>query len=129
MHVVTVLSTAYPGHSTGSVTRRVANQSVSIPRPLAIGKYMGRVDLLDQLMSYHNILGKNVRYWKTLFYHLIDAAVLNSHILHSYVSVYAGMKLVTENNFRDTLVLQIIEKYGQEKRQHVTPGRPPASSC
>lgn len=54
---------------------------------------------------------------------------INSHILYNFVAVYAGIKTVTENDFRDGLVLQIIQKYGREKRQFVTPGRPPASSC
>ena len=38
-------------------------------------------------------------------------------------------RLLTENDFRDALVLQIIKEYGREQREHVTAGRPPASSC
>ena len=43
--------------------------------------------------------------------------------------IYMGHKPISENEFRDTLVLQIIEKYGREKRQQTTPDRPSASSC
>ena len=136
--VTTVLSTAFPGHTDHSVIRKVVSrhtgrkEPVSIPRPIAIGKYnayMGGVDKSDQFLSYHNILRKTVRYWKTLFYHMIDIAVVNSHILYNYTAVYAGRKTVTENDFRDTLVLQIIGTYGREKQQHITHGRPPSSSC
>ena len=65
--VTTVISTAYPGHSDHSVTRKVVNRDtgrkepVSYPRPIASGKYngyMGGVDKSDQFLSYHNILRK-----------------------------------------------------------------------
>ena len=137
VRVVKVISTAYPGHSEHSVPRKIFNcdtgrkEEVSIPRPIAIDKYnmfMGGVEKSDQLL-YHTILRKTVRYRKTLLYHLINVAVVNSHILYNYPAVYAGSKTVTENDFRDALVLQIIQKYGQEKQQHITRGRPPVSSC
>ena len=87
---------------------------------------MGGVDKSDQLLSYHNILRKTI---KTLFYHLIDIAVVNAHIFYNYVALYLNVKTTTENDFRDALVLQIIKEYGRQQREHVTAGRPPASSC
>ena len=58
---------AYPGHSEHSESRKIFNrdtgrkEEVSIPRPIAIGKYnmfMDGVDKSDQLLSYHTILRK-----------------------------------------------------------------------
>ena len=61
VRVVTLLSTAYPGHSEATVTRttRVSGQAqkVTVPIPIAVAKYnisMGGVDKSDQLLSYHN---------------------------------------------------------------------------
>lgn len=57
---------------------------MEIPRPIAIEKYnqfMGGVDKSDQYLAYHNVLQKTVRYWKTLFYHMIDVAVVNAFVL------------------------------------------------
>ncbi len=76
---------------------------------------MGGVDKSDQFLAYHNVLRKTVRYWKTLFYHAIDIAVVNSFILYNYVATLSGCRTVTENDFRDDLVLQLIEVYGRHQ--------------
>ena len=34
----------------------------------------------NQFLAYHNVLRKTVRYWKTLFYHMIDIAAVNAFI-------------------------------------------------
>ena len=44
-------------------------------------KYMNAVDRSDQILATNNILHKCMRWWKTLFFHLIDIAVVNSFIL------------------------------------------------
>ena len=109
-------------------------KEIEVPRPVAIEKYncyMGGVDKSDQYSSYHNVLCKTVRHWKTLFYHLVDIAVVNSFILYNLVAHMSGCRLVTENNFnfRDELVLQIIERYGKDQREKVCPGRQSRFDC
>ena len=42
---------------------------------------MNGVDRSDQMLSHHNVLMKCMRWWKTLFFHMIDIAVVNSYIL------------------------------------------------
>lgn len=44
-------------------------------------KYINAVDRSDQILATNNVLRKCVRWWKTLFFHLIDIAVVNSFIL------------------------------------------------
>ena len=44
-------------------------------------KYMNAVDRSDQILATNNVLHKCMRWWKTLFFHLIDIAVVNSYIL------------------------------------------------
>ena len=137
VRVVTVITTAYPGHYEHYVTRKVRKASgqmeaVDIPRPIAVEKYnryMGGVDKSDQFLSYHNVLRKTVRYWKTLFYHMIDIAAVNAFVLYNLLAHQSKCRTITENDFRDTLVLQIIEKYGRNQREAVPRGRPPTSSC
>ena len=41
----------------------------------------GGVDLSDQLISKYNVLRKVNRWWRTLFYHMIDIAIINSYIM------------------------------------------------
>ena len=44
-------------------------------------KYMNAVDRSDQILATNNINRKCVRWWKALFFHLIDIAIVNSYIL------------------------------------------------
>ena len=42
---------------------------------------MNAVDRSDQILGSQNVLRRCVRWWKTLFFHLIDMAVVNSFTL------------------------------------------------
>ena len=44
-------------------------------------KFMNAVDRSDQILASNNVLRKCMRWWKTLFFHLIDIAVVNSFLL------------------------------------------------
>ena len=44
-------------------------------------QYMNAVDRSDQILATHNVQRKCMTWWKTLFFHLIDMAVVNSFIL------------------------------------------------
>ena len=42
---------------------------------------MNGIDKSDQHLSKYNLLSKCVRWWKTLFFHLIDIALINGYVL------------------------------------------------
>jgi len=50
----------------------------------------------------------------------VDIAAVNAYLLYYYTVSMSGIKTITENDFRDYLVLQIIESYGklQEVNHH-----------
>ena len=130
---VCVMSSAFPGHAEGTVSRKKVNsktgaiEQTDIDVPIVVqmyNKYMGGVDKSDQYLAYHNILRKTVRYWKTLFYHLVDVAAVNAYLLYNYTASMSGIKTITENDFKDHLVLRIIESYGKLQRRPLL-GRPP----
>ena len=73
---------------------------------------MGGVDKSDQLISYHRMTRQTKRYWKTIFYHLLEVAVTNAFIMYKLFRIGDGKTLPTESHFRDQLILQIIQKYG-----------------
>ena len=118
--VVCSMSTTHPGHSSGTVQRKCKNHSTGsfevqqVPVPIMIAqynRYMGGVDKSDQLLQYHSSLRRAKRYWKTLFYHMLDLAVTNALVLYNWGRMEREEKAITENCFRDALILQIIERY------------------
>ena len=87
---ICVLSTVHPGYSDSTVKRNAKDSSGhhekrDVPIPLPVFHYnqqMGGVDRSDQLIHYYNVLRQTRKYWKTLFFHCIDIAVVNSYIIH-----------------------------------------------
>ena len=86
--VVTMLSSMHSGDDHVMVTRKTRSdgnwQNVEVKQPAVIKDYnsfMNGVDKSDQLLSAYNLHRKCVRWWKTLFFHLIDIATVNAFIL------------------------------------------------
>ena len=117
--VVSTLSTCFPGHSINTIKPKGKNPSTGhneehhVPVPIIENhsKYMGGVDMSDQYLQYHSSLRHIIRYWKVLFYHMLDIAVVNAMALYNWAAMELGAKPVSENQFRDTLILQLIDKY------------------
>ena len=86
--VVSVLTTIDNANDRVQVNRKSKTAGVwstkVVYQPKAISnynKYMNAVDRSDQILATNNVLRKCMRWWKTLFFHLIDIAVVNSFIL------------------------------------------------
>ena len=59
-------------------------RSICVRQPMLVSdynKYMSGVDKSDQLIGKYNSLRRTNRYWKTLFYHFLDIARVNSYIM------------------------------------------------
>ena len=86
--VVTMLSTTDSASDFAVVNRKEKNENkwkqVSVKQHGVIQKYnsfMNGVDKSDQILSENNLLRKCLRWWKTLFFHMIDIATVNGFIV------------------------------------------------
>ena len=85
--LVYVISTIHPPKTNGKysqVTRRRGPQPDVLPCLHAVDdyiKYMRGVDRSDQLISLCNAGRRTKKWWKRLFYHELEIAVLNAHII------------------------------------------------
>ncbi|XP_015752943.1 PREDICTED: piggyBac transposable element-derived protein 4-like [Acropora digitifera] len=141
--VVSLLTTIDNSNVKKQVTRKVKTgaggcTAVEVQQPGVIANYncfMNAVDRSDQILSTQNVLRKCVRWWKTLFFHLIDIAVANSFILfreHQTQSTdEPGLKCTADyslTHFREEIVRQLCDfpDYDHPPVHATTkPARPP----
>ena len=50
-------------------------------------QYMLGVDKLDQLVSYYNFVHRTVKWWRKVFFVIIEVVVVNSHIIYKEHSI------------------------------------------
>ena len=82
-----------------------------VPIPIIVynyNKYMNEVDRSDQLIKYYNILRQTKKYWKTLFFHFIDIAIVNSFILFKEKFKTSG-KCISQFAFGEAIVRELCD--------------------
>ena len=117
--VVTVMSTnGQP--ETGSVTRRQKDGSrISVPCPISVvdyNKFMGGVDRGDQIRGYYSCRTKCRKFYKYIFYFLLDVAITNAYILQKDFSDTSPSNI---KEFRLQLASELIGDYCSRRK----PGR------
>ncbi|XP_052351639.1 piggyBac transposable element-derived protein 4-like [Oncorhynchus keta] len=74
---------------------------------------MGAVDKADMINSFVECTRKTNKWYKKIFFHLIDTAVLNGSIVHRQLTG----KVITYQKYRENLMRELLE-------EHHTPLRP-----
>lgn len=105
-----------------------------IKKPRLVHEYnagMLGVDKSDQIIATYNVLRKCVRWWKTLFFHCVDIACVNSFILfQEHRKENPGVPELSRSTyfdqlaFREELIQQIFEY--DEVAQARAPLSPPS---
>ena len=82
--------TTYYDAGTKTVPRRTKSGVVEVHKPTTIIEYtakMGAVDRADHLCTSYNFARKSVKWWRKLFFWMLDVAAVNSFILFNYCQV------------------------------------------
>ena len=75
-----------------------------------------KTDRNDQICQYYDVLRKSVKWWKTLFFHLLNMVMVNAYVFyHKYGK--AG-KCRTHQNFRGALIRALIEESADAPTPH-----------
>ena len=125
-----MLSTNCQPHESGTVTRKLRDgTSVSVPCPASVisyNEYMGGVDRNDQLRQYYHVRLRGRKYYKYIFWFLLDVSISNSYILFSnYATNDLPRRLKCLKEFRLQLAKELIADYCSQKR----PGRGSSERC
>nr|XP_037274775.1 piggyBac transposable element-derived protein 4-like [Rhipicephalus microplus] len=106
--VVNMMSTIHTANNHVIAKRRVKKdgkwQEISVQKPKLVDEYnagMLGVDKSDQMIASYNVLIKCVRWWKTLFFHSVDIACVNSYVIfQAHRQQHAGAsELLRPSNF------------------------------
>ena len=117
--VVMVMSTNCQPSSSGSVLRKQKDGScVHVPCPESIisyNKFMGGVDRGDQLRGYYRCRSKSRKFYKYIFYFLLDVAITNAFILMKNFTSSCPFK--DFKSFRLQLAKELIGEYCSRRRR------------
>ena len=127
---VFVLSTI---HGTGSVEVRRRGDDTPFPKPTMIDEYnhyMGGVDKLDQLISTYSFTKKSKKWWKKVFFRLLEISVINACILYMKFHPSFASNNRKHKYFRHLLIHEMVQPFldaranPETTNMLSTPGRP-----
>ena len=76
---------------------------------------MGGIDLIDSLLSSTEILRNSFKWYRKLFFRIVDMAIINAHVLYSM----SGSQM-TFPKFRLAIANEILELKEQSRPANVT---------
>ena len=87
----------------------------SVQKPQCVVEYnshMGGVDLSDQLVTYYNFAHRTVKWWRLVFFHLLETSIVNAYVMYTE-STQSARKL-SHVNFRIELAKGLLQQAGEE---------------
>lgn len=106
---VYMLTTAYDYNTapTGKVDRSTDSQIMKPECIVRYNKFMGAVDKTDMLLHSVECIRRTTKWYKKLFFHFLDLALLNSHVLYKEIT----KKSIPLAKFQTDLIREILAKY------------------
>ena len=123
--IIYFMSTMHTSNLPVTINRTLPDGSrgdVECPPPLPdYQQYMRGVDVGDQAMSYYYCGRRSIKWWKRVFFYLLEVSCLNAYILKYYGVTGKKQSFL---DFRMALASQLIGEFSSRKRQ----GRPRSST-
>jgi Transposase IS4 len=103
------------------VSRLGSSVQTAVPSAvLDYNKYKGGVDTIDQMRQSYSIGRRSKKWWPNLVWWLIDMCIINAYTLYNQQQQVK----ISQLEFREQLMQQLVEQYHQERCRR---GRPPHS--
>ena len=85
-------------------------------------QFMLGVDKLDQLMAYYSFLHKSVKWWRKIFFWLLEVMVINAYIIYKELARRRGERPITHLAFRRKLIESLSEPIRSSASTSARPG-------
>ncbi|KAL8576039.1 hypothetical protein ACOMHN_052057 [Nucella lapillus] len=126
---VCVLSTANNIDNT-EITRpgKRGQPAQTYPKPVAIQQYtdhFNAVDKNDQMRSYYGIANKARKFWKYIFWFIVDVSMINAFVLYKEARGGPRPKPMTHLEFHLEVARELVRNYTSRKRQASFPASSP----
>ena len=72
-------------------------------------KYMNGVDKCDQYLNYSSVARKSIKWWKKVFFRMLELAIVNAMVLHSLSNPEFGKKHSAHKQFCIALVHELVQ--------------------
>ena len=110
--VCSTIHTAYSGDTVQRTQRpkngASATKTYPCPSPVVeYNKYMGSVDLSDQLIQYFTAQHKTIAWNGKLFLHFLDIAATNAYIIHNELASQRQQEALTHKAFMEELIAEL----------------------
>ena len=107
---VHALSTIHGNEMVSIPPRRSENQPVSKPMLIVdYNRYMNGVDRCDQLLTYYALNRRSTKWWKKVFFRLLDLCIINSMVLYFSMFPEKGAKRQAHKQFRMELAHELVQ--------------------
>ena len=116
----------------GNGVQNVQRHSEEVSKPDMIcqyNTYMGGVDTCDQYMSYYSLKRKSLKWWKKVFFRLVEMAIVNAMCVYFMKNPELAKKRSAHKKFRELLVHALVQPLLDRKSDDLveTRGRPDVS--
>ncbi|XP_041711128.1 piggyBac transposable element-derived protein 4 isoform X3 [Coregonus clupeaformis] len=122
IHVLSTVHTATMSH-TGKVDHLTGERKLKPDCVHDYNRKMGAVNKADMINRFVACAWKTTKWYKKIFFHLIDTAVLNGHIVHRQLTG----EVITYQKYRENLMRELLEEH-HTPRHPSTGGRPAADN-
>ena len=118
---VIMVSSAYSAGMTDVQNRR----GDTVKKPVSVDKYnksMNGVDHHDQYCVYYSFVRKTIKWWRKLFFYLLECSTVNSYILYKETCSAARKKPLTSLEYRRSVVEALAQEHLQDSSSHPSAG-------